>query len=65
MSPPPVYSFAWLCQSMQQRQIVSLTAWSGKTITGLINGISVEDGSGRHFLVKMSHGDHPIYVRAE
>ena len=62
---PPVYSFAWLCQAMQQRQIVTLVLHSGKQVTGLINGISLEDGSGRHWLVKMSNDDTPFYVRAE
>jgi hypothetical protein len=50
---------------MQQRQIVTLVLHSGKQVTGLINGISLEDGSGRHWLVKMSNDDTPFYVRAE
>ncbi len=61
----PVYSFAWLCQSMQQRQNVTIMLHSGKTISGIINGIAVEDGSGRHWLVKMNNEEHSYYVRAE
>lgn len=64
MIAPVVYSFQWLCQAMQTRQKVSLLAYSGKTFEGIINGISVEDGSGRNFLVKFSDGN-TIFVRAE
>ena len=64
MSAPVVYSFQWLCESMQSRQKVSLLTYSGNTFHGIINGISVEDGSGRNFLVKFSNGN-TIFVRAE
>lgn len=59
-----VYSFQWLCEAMHTRQKVSLLAYSGKVFEGIINGISVEDGSGRNFLVKFSDGN-TIFVRAE
>jgi hypothetical protein len=50
---------------MQQRQIVTIQLHSGKTISGIINGLAVEDGSGRHWLVKMNNEEHSYYVRAE
>ena len=64
MIAPVVYSFQWLCQAMQARQKVKIIAYSGKVLEGIINGISVEDGSGRNFLVKFSDGN-TIFVRAE
>ena len=64
MIAPVVYSFKWLYEAMKTRQRVSLLAYSGKVFEGIINGISVEDGSGRNFLVKFSDGN-TIFVRAE
>jgi hypothetical protein len=64
MNAPVVYSFQWLCEMMQSRQPVSLLTNGGKVFSGVINGISVEDGSGRNFLVKFSDGN-TIFVRAE
>lgn len=64
MTAPVVYSFQWLCESMHIRRWVKIIAYSGKVFEGIINGISVEDGSGRNFLVKFSDGE-TIFVRAE
>jgi hypothetical protein len=65
MNAPVVYSFQWLCEMMQSRQPVSLLTNGGKVFSGVINGISVEDGSGRHWLVKMDNQPSSFYVRAE
>jgi hypothetical protein len=65
MTAPPVYSFTWLCEAMQTRKVVTILLCSGRQATGMVNSISVEDGSGRNWLVKMSCDDHPFFVRAE
>lgn len=59
-----VYSYDWLCNAMRSREVVSIIS-AGRTYTGTINGIRVEDGSGRHFLVNVVGYSQWIYVRAE
>lgn len=65
MITPVVYSFQWLCEMMQTRQTVKIISGPGQVYEGLINGISVEDGSGRNWLVKMDNQPSSFYVRAE
>ena len=60
----PVYSYYWLCNAMRSREVVSIISVS-RTYTGTINGIRVEDGSGRRFLVNVVGYSQWIYVRAE
>lgn len=62
--PNTVYSYEWLCSSMRNRETVSILS-NGKVHTGIVNGIQAEDGSGRHWLVKMHNGSEWFYVRAE
>lgn len=59
-----VYSYYWLCKAMQTREVVNIYS-AGKTYTGTINGIRVDDGSGRHFLVNVVGYSQWLYVRAE
>ena len=59
-----VYSFDWLCKAMRNRETVSVIG-NNKVHSGIINGIQAEDGSGRHWLVKMHNGSEWIYLRAE
>ena len=64
MTVPVVYSFQWLCEAMKTRRRVKIVAYSGKVFEGLINGLSVEDGSGKNWLVKMDNEPSSFYVRA-
>lgn len=59
-----IYSYCWLCQAMQTREVVNIIS-AGKIYTGTINGIRIEDGSGRHFLVNVVGYSQWLYVRAE
>lgn len=65
MTAPVVYSFQWLCEMMQTRQRVKIISGGGLVYEGLINGLSVEDESGRNWLVKMNKEGFSFYVRAE
>jgi len=60
-----VYCFRFLCDSMQNRTSVRIYDNSGNAHTGVVNGIRVEDGSGRHFLVQLTSSPEWIYLRAE
>ena len=59
-----VYSYDWLCNAMRSREVVSIIS-AGKTHTGTINGIRLDDGSGRHFLVNVVGYSQWLHVRAE
>jgi len=63
-----MYSFIWLCRMMQERTEVVLLGGDNKSYYGMINGISVEDGSGRNWLVSLAlvgGGYKTIFVKAE
>lgn len=63
-----MYKFTWLCAIMQRRDNVVLLGCDNKTYHGMINGISVEDGSGKNWLVSLAlvgGGCKTIFVKAE
>lgn len=64
-----MYSFKWLCDSMQNRSVVTLYSQCCKqTYTGQINGVAIEDGSGRNWLVTVAivgGGVKTFFVKAE
>lgn len=59
-----VYSYSWLCDAMKNRSVVNIVS-GGQLYTGQVNGIQLEDGSGRHFLVKLNTSKEWVYIRAE
>lgn len=62
-----MYTFAWLCKMMQERELVSLVS-GNEFYRGTINGIAVEDGSGKNWLVTIAlngGGVKTIFVKAE
>lgn len=62
----PVYSFAWLCDSMRDRNIVRLLDSCGNVRCGVIVGITPESGGGKDWLVKMNENNavYTHYVKA-
>lgn len=63
-----MYSFDWLSRAMQQRVMVRLWADNNTAYFGTINGIAVEDGSGKNWLVTIAlegGGVKTIFVRAQ
>jgi hypothetical protein len=60
-------SFDQLCRAMKNRTQITVTGAFGCRITGLVNQIEAEDGSGRCWNVTISHGIHTskVFVRAE
>jgi hypothetical protein len=49
----PDYDFPTLCASMKARKKVHLKHHDGSSVIGLINGIQLEDGSGKSWIVTM------------
>ena len=67
-----MYSFAWLALAMKNRTTVAMCAAvnanDNAVYRGVINGIAVEDGSGKNWLVTIAltgGGVKTIFVRAE
>ena len=62
-----VYDLEWLVRSMQARDTVTIKTPTKGSLTGLINGLALEDGSGRNWLVSMTGttcGSVTVFVRA-
>jgi len=62
-----MYSYIWLCKMMQDRGGVNLIS-GNQVYSGTINGIAVEDGSGKNWLVSLAlfgGGHKTIFVKAE
>ena len=62
-----MYSYTWMCRMMQNRGVVDLIS-DNQVYSGTINGISVEDGSGKNWLVTLAlvgGGHKTIFVKAE
>ncbi len=51
---PTVYSLASLLRAMKERTTVTIDTPTKGSLTGLINGLALEDGSGRNWLVSMT-----------
>jgi hypothetical protein len=66
-APKPDPSFDQLCCAMKNRTQITVTGAFGSSITGLVNRIEAEDGSGKCWNVTISHGVHTstIFVRTE
>ena len=67
MSATPVYSLDWLCRAMKDRTPVTINTPAKGTLTGLVNALAVEDGSGRNWLVSMTGtacGSITVFIHA-
>ena len=65
MKVAPKYSFEALTSAMRTRKVVRLMSADGKYHTGMVNSVSIEDGSGKNFLIRLSNVERTIFVRAE
>ncbi len=61
----PTYSYMALCDAMRARQRVTLKRHDGTEVTGMVNGIRAEDGSGKSWLIDLCLGltYETVYVR--
>jgi hypothetical protein len=61
----PAPRFEEICGAMKSRTHITLTDARGYPVTGLVNRIEAEDGSGRCWNVTISHGIHTstVFVR--
>lgn len=83
ISPPPIpparirvipvgtrttYSFVALCTAMQKRTKVTIMRPDMTEVTGMVNGISPEDGSGKSWILRLCLPDNTyenVWVKAE
>lgn len=62
----PVYDYNWICSMMKLRKRVKIVGRTGHTFEGLINCIRPEDGSGKNWLLTISHDlkNSTVFVKA-
>lgn len=61
----PTYVLKQLMNAMQDRVPVSVMKEDGSYHRGVINGISIEDGSGKNWMIKFNNYPREIFVKAE
>ena len=61
----PIPRFEEICAAMKNRTHITLSGAWGNLVTGIVNRIEAEDGSGKCWNVTISHGIHTstIFVR--